>query len=157
MTLFEIDKALADFEFEVDEETGEILNASDLDELKMAREDKIENIGLYIKNLEAEKEAVKREKDNFADREKRLGKKIDSLKKYLTYALDGQKFSTPKVAVSFRKSESVLVKDKYLIPDNYMNISVVREPNKTAIKNALKRGEEIMGVELLEKQNVSIK
>lgn len=157
MTLYEIDKALADFEFEVDEETGEILNAADLDELKMAREDKIENIGLYIKNLEAEKEAVKHEKDNFADREKRLGKKIDSLKKYLTYALDGQKFSTPKVVVSFRKSESVLVKDKYLIPDNYMNISVVREPNKTAIKNALKRGEEIMGVELLEKQNVSIK
>lgn len=157
MTLFEIDKALADFEFEVDEETGEILNAADLDELKMAREDKIENIGLYIKNLEAEKEAVKHEKDNFADREKRLGKKIDSLKKYLTYALDGQKFSTPKVAVSFRKSESVLVKDKYLIPDNYMNISVVREPNKTAIKNALKRGEEIMGVELVEKKNVSVK
>lgn len=157
MTLYEIDKALADFEFEVDEETGEILNAADLDELKMAREDKIENIGLYIKNLEAEKEAVKHEKDNFADREKKLGKKIDSLKGYLTYALDGQKFSTPKVAVSFRKSESVLVKDKYLIPDNYMNLSVVREPNKTAIKNALKRGEEIMGVELLEKRNISIK
>ena len=157
MTLYEIDKALADFEFEIDEETGEILNAADLDELKMAREDKIENIGLYIKNLEAEKEAVKHEKDNFADREKRLGKKIDSLKRYLTYALDGQKFSTPKVAVSFRKSESVLVKDKYLIPDNYMNLSVVREPNKTAIKNALKRGEEIMGVELLEKRNISIK
>lgn len=157
MTLYEIDKALADFEFEIDEDTGEILNAADLDELNLARDQKIENIGLYIKNLEAEKEAVKHEKDNFADREKRLGKKIESLKGYLTYALDGQKFSTPKVAVSFRKSESVLVKDKYLIPDNYMNLSVVREPNKAAIKNALKRGEEIMGVELIEKRNVQIK
>lgn len=157
MTLYEIDKAILDFEFEVDEESGEILNASDLDELKMAREDKIEGISLWIKNLEAEKEAVKHEKDNFADREKRLGKKIESLKGYLTYALDGQKFSTPKVAVSFRKSESVLVKDKWLIPDNYMNLSVVREPNKTAIKNALKRGEQINGVELLEKQNVQIR
>lgn len=157
MTLYEIDKALADFEFEIDEDTGEILNAADLDELEMARNDKIEGISLWIKNLEAEKEAVKHEKDNFADRQKRLEKKIESLKGYLTYALDGQKFSTPKVAVSFRKSESVLVKDKYLIPDNYMNLSVVREPNKTAIKNALKRGEEIMGVELLEKRNISIK
>lgn len=155
-TLYELDKAIADFELEVNED-GEVLNIDELDELNLAREQKIEGISLWVKNLEAEKEAVKHEKDNFADRERRLGKKIDSLKRYLTYALDGQKFSTPKVAVSFRKSESVLVKDKYLIPDNYMNLSVVREPNKTAIKNALKRGEEIMGVELLEKRNISIK
>ena len=157
MTLYEIDKALADFEFEIDEETGEILNAADLDELKMAREDKIENIGLYIKNLEAEKEAVKHEKDNFADREKRLGKKIESLKGYLTYALDGQKFSTPKVAVSFRKSESVHITDEYLIPDEYKLFTVVKKPDKKTIKDALKNGKEIMGCELLEKQNISIK
>lgn len=157
MTLYEIDKALMDFEFEVDEETGEILNASDLDELQMARQDKIENIGLYIKNLEAEKEAVKHEKDNFADREKRLGKKIESLKGYLGYALQGQKFSTPKVAVSFRKSESVLVKDEYLVPDKYCEFTMVRKPNKTNLKKALKDGEEIMGVELVEKNNINIK
>ena len=157
MTLYEIDKAILDFEFEVDEESGEILNASDLDELKMAREDKIEGISLWIKNLEAEKEAVKHEKDNFADREKRLGKKIDSLKGYLTYALDGQKFSTPKVAVSFRKSESVLIKDEYLIPDDYCEFTVTRRPNKTNLKKALKDGKEIMGCELVEKQNIQIK
>lgn len=157
MTLYEIDKAILDFEFEIDEESGEILNANELDELKMEREDKIEGISLWIKNLEAEKEAVKNEKNNFADREKRLGKKIDSLKGYLTYALDGQKFSTPRVAVSFRKSESVLVKDEYLVPDNFCDFTMVRKPNKTAIKSALKSGEEIMGVELIEKKNVQIK
>lgn len=157
MTLFEIDKALMDFEFEVDEETGEILNASDLDELQMARQDKIENIGLYIKNLEAEKEAVKHEKDNFADREKRLGKKIESLKGYLGYALQGQKFSTPKVAVSFRKSESVLIKNESLIPDEYCEFTTTRKPNKKTIKDALKEGKELIGVELLEKQNIQIK
>ena len=157
MTLFEIDKAIQDFEFEVDPETGEILNPNALEELEMAREQKIENVGLYIKNLEAEKEAVKHEKDNFADREKKLGKKIESLKGYLTYALDGQKFSTPKVAVSFRKSESVLVKDEYLIPDEYCEFTVMRKPNKKNIKDALKKGKELMGVELVEKSNISIK
>ena len=60
MTLYEIDKAILDFEFEVDEESGEILNASELDELQMARDDKIEGISLWIKNLEAEKEAIRR-------------------------------------------------------------------------------------------------
>lgn len=157
MTLYEIDKALAEFEFEIDEESGEILNANELDELKMAREDKIEGISLWIKNLEAEREAVKNEKNNFADREKRLGKKIDSLKGYLTYALDGQKFSTPKVAVSFRKSESVHITDEYLIPDEYKLFTVVKKPDKGIIKDALKKGKEIMGVELVEKRNIQIK
>lgn len=157
-TLFEIDKAIETFfEENVDPETGELLNIEQLDELNLAREQKIENIGLFIKNLEAEKEAVKHEKDNFADREKRLGKKIDSLKGYLTYALDGQKFSTPKVAVSFRKSESVLIKDEYLVPVEYCEFTVMRKPNKKNIKDALKKGKELMGVELIEKQNISIK
>ena len=156
MTLYELDKAIADFELIVNED-GEVLNIDELDELQLAREQKIEGISLWIKNLEAEKEAVKHEKDNFADREKRLGKKIDSLKGYLTYALDGQKFSTPKVAVSFRKSESVLIKDEYLIPDDYCEFTVTRRPNKTNLKKALKDGKEIMGVELVEKSNVQIK
>ena len=156
MTLYELDKAIADFELIVNED-GEVLNIDELDELQLAREQKIEGISLWIKNLEAEREAVKHEKDNFADREKRLGKKIDSLKGYLTYALDGQKFSTPKVAVSFRKSESVLIKDEYLIPDDYCEFTVTRRPNKTNLKKALKDGKEIMGVELVEKSNVQIK
>lgn len=156
MTLYELDKAIAEFELEVNED-GEVLNIDELDELQLAREQKIEGISLWIKNLEAEKEAVKHEKDNFADREKRLGKKIDSLKGYLTYALQGEKFSTPKVAVSFRKSESVLVKDEYLIPDDYCEFTVTRRPNKTNLKKALKDGKEIMGCELVEKQNIQIK
>lgn len=156
MTLYELDKAIADFELEVNED-GEVLNIDELDELNLAREQKIEGISLWVKNLEAEKEAVKHEKDNFADRERRLGKKIESLKGYLTYALDGQKFSTPRVAVSFRRSESVLVKDEYLIPDDYCEFTVTRRPNKTNLKKALKDGKEIMGVELVEKQNISIK
>lgn len=156
MTLYELDKAIADFELIVNED-GEVLNIDELDELNLAREQKIEGISLWIKNLEAEKEAVKHEKDNFADREKRLGKKIDSLKGYLTYALDGQKFSTPKVAVSFRKSESVHITDEYLIPDEYKLFTVVKKPDKKTIKDALKNGKEIMGCELLEKNNINIK
>lgn len=156
MTLFELDKAIADFELIVNED-GEVLNIDELDELNLAREQKIEGISLWVKNLEAEKEAVKHEKDNFADREKRLGKKIDSLKGYLTYALQGEKFSTPKVAVSFRRSESVHITDEYLIPDEYKLFTVVKKPDKKVLKDALKKGKDIMGCELVEKQNISIK
>lgn len=157
MTLFEIDKALADFEFEVDEETGEILNIDELDELQMAREQKIENVGLYIKNLEAEATAVENQEKIFADRKKRIRKKIEGLKGFLGYALQGEKFKTDRVEMSFRRSESVLVKDEYLIPDEYCDFTVTRKPNKKVIKDALKKGEELMGCELLEKSNISIK
>lgn len=157
MTLFEINKAIMDFEFEIDEETGEILNANGLDELEIAKEEKIENIGLWIKNLLAEAEAVKHEKDNMAIRQKRLEKKAESLKGYLTYALDGEKFSTPRVAMSFRKSESVVIPDDAIVPDEYCNISVIKKPDKTVIKKALKEGREVLGAELVTKQNIQIK
>lgn len=157
MTLFDIDKAILDFEFEIDEETGEILNAEELDALQMAREDKIEGVGLWIKNLEAEAAAVKAEKDNMADRQKRLEKKADSLKRYLAYALNGEKFSTPKIALSWRRSESVVITDEALLPENCLNVTIVKKPDKKVIKDALKAGKEIMGAELIEKQNLQIK
>ena len=155
-TLFELNKAIADFELEVNED-GEVLNIDELDALELEKKEKLENIGLWIRNLEAEKDAVSNQKKIFADREARLGKKIDSLKGYLTYALDGQKFSTDKVSVSFRKSQSVKITDEHLVPDSYCEMQMVRRPNKTNIKEALKRGETVMGAELLEKQNISVK
>ena len=157
MTLFEIDKAIQDFEFEIDEETGEILNPNALEELEMVREQKIENVGLWIKNLEAEANAVENQEKIFADRKKRIRKKIEGLKGYLGYALDGQKFKTDKIEMSFRKSESVHITDEYLIPDEYKLFTVVKKPDKKVLKDALKKGKEIMGVELIEKQNIQIK
>lgn len=157
MTLFEIDKAIQDFEFEIDEETGEILNPNALEELEMAREQKIENVGLWIKNLEAEATAVENQEKIFADRKKRIRKKIDGLKGYLGYALDGQKFKTDKIEMSFRKSESVHITDEYLIPDDYKIFTVVKKPDKRIIKEALKKGKDIMGVELVESRNIQIK
>lgn len=157
MTLFEIDKAIIDFDYEVDEETGEILNAQNLDALQMAREQKIENVGLWIKNLEAEAAAVKAEKDNMADRQKRLEKKAESLKEYLAYALQGEKFATPKIAMSWRRSESVNITDEALLPENCLNVTIVKKPDKKVIKDALKAGKEIMGAELVTKQNLQIR
>lgn len=157
MKLYEIDAAIRDFELEIDPETGEVLNAQDLDDLKVAREDKIESVGLWVKELEAEKEAVKNEKNRFTEREKVLGNKIESLKGYLSYALNGEKFSTPRIVMSYRKSESVNITNENAIEDKYCNISVVRKPDKTAIKDALKKGAEIVGAELVEKHNLQIK
>lgn len=157
MTLFEIDKAIADFEWEIDPETGEVLNPHGLDDLQMERNQKCENIALLIKNKEAEMNAVAEQEKTFASRKKSLGNEIDRLKDYLAYALGGEKFKTDRVVVSYRKSESVKIDDDYAIPDKWCELSVLKKPNKKLIKDALKKGEHIAGAELIEKTNISVK
>lgn len=153
-TLYEIDAAILNC---CDAETGEIIDADALDALMMEREAKIENIALYIKNLTADAAAYKAEKEAFAAREAQAANKADRLKKYLTAALNGQKFSTARCAVSFRRSEKVEIDEESVIPAEYMNETVKRTPDKTAIKAAIKAGQEISGCRLVENQNISIK
>ena len=103
----------------VDAETGEI-DADKLDELLIERNDKIEAIALWVKNLTAEINMIKAEEKALADRCKAKESKVESLKKYLDSALSGQKFETAKVAVNFRKSSKVEITDFTKIPDDYL-------------------------------------
>lgn len=156
-SLYDIDMAIKEFEFEIDEETGEILNADELDNLQMAREQKIENIGLYFKSVLAEAEMVKAEAKNLTERYKRLENKAESLKKYLAYALQGKKFSTPRLAVSYRKSESVEIGQDFVYNKRWCEVSTTYKPDKKKIKDAIKSGKEVAGAKLIEKQNLSVK
>ncbi|MCQ2308090.1 MAG: siphovirus Gp157 family protein [Bacteroidales bacterium] len=152
-SLYEIDKAILDC---VDMETGEIVDVEKLEALQLARETKLESVALWIKNLTADALAYKAEKEAFAEREKKAKDKVDSLKKYLADALNGEKMTTSKVAVSFRKSVSVEV-DEESCPYEWMIEKVTRSADKTAIKSALKDGATIPGCVLVEKQNIQIK
>ena len=155
MNLYELESAIANFELIVDEETGEIMNADALDEITLERDTKIENIALWIKNLTADIDAYKKEKDSFAYKERVAKNKVESLKNYLTNAMHGDKFKSDRVNISWRKSESVELAhgfndERFLIP---------QEPkvDKAEIKKALKSGEEIPGAMLIERQNIQIK
>ena len=157
MTLYEIDRAILGFDYQIDEETGEILNAEALDELQMARDAKIENVGLYIKKLEAEAEAIKKECDSLRDRQKRKERRAESLRNYLAYALRGERFETPRILLSWRRSESVSIPDEALLDDRFVNITLVKRPDKKLIKDTLKAGREVPGAELVKKNNLQIK
>lgn len=153
MNLYEIDQEIMNC---VDMETGEIIDPARLDELQMDRDTKIENIACWIKNLNADAEAYKAEKQSFADRQKAAENKAESLKKYLANYLAGQKFSTPKVAISFRKTSSVNVTDISQLPEEFLKFADPT-PDKTAIKNAIKAGTTVTGAEIVEGQSISIK
>lgn len=162
MTLYEINNQIANFDPEVDEDTGELLNADLLDRLNMDRDAKIESICLYIKNLDAEANAIKSEKQSLDERQKQKERKRDSLKKYLESALAGEKFETAKCKVSFRKTTSVSIGDLFYpwaeanAPE-LLRITQKVEPDKAAIKEALKNGMEMVDAELTEGVSLSVK
>ena len=153
MKLYEIDSAILDC---VDVETGEIFDEDKFEELSLERDAKIENICLWIKNLKAETEALKAEKDAFAQRQKVAENKMESLKRYISSYLDGTKFESAKVKVTFRKSESLEISEDAIVPDEYLRF---KEPevNKTELKKAIKSGVEVPGVALVTNNNIQIK
>ena len=160
--LFDISRSLmAAWDLAVDPETGEISedDYTVIEQLKMERDTKIENIGCWIKNLEADAAAIKAEAKAMSDRAKAAEKKADGLRGYLTAVLAGEKWSSPKVAISWRKSVSVEIDEAELpeLPERYIRRKVSVEADKTAIKDALKAGEVIEGCRLVEKNNISIK
>ncbi len=139
-----------------DEETGEILDVQKFDALHLALEDKLEGIGCYIKNLEAEAAALKAEEQAFAARRKRAENKAASLKNYLAGYLNGCPFETLRVKVSFRKSESLDISEGAVVPEEFLKH---KEPevDKAELKKAVKAGLVLDGVQLIQKQNIQIK
>lgn len=152
-TLYEINEQILNC---VDTETGEIIDPEKLSQLQMDFDDKVEGIALWIKDLLSDAAAIKAEKDKLNERQKVCENKAKNLKEYLSGFLAGQKFKTPRVAISYRKSESVNVSDIWKIPDDYLKYKDP-EPDKTKIKSALKAGVSIPGVELIENRNIQIK
>lgn len=152
MNLYQINQEIMDC---IDMETGEILDTSKLDGLQMELEDKLEGIGCWIKNLEAEAAAYKAEKDAFAARQKTAENKAASLKNYLAGYLRGCPFETLRVKISFRKSESLEVSESAVVPEEYLKHTV--EVNKADLKAAVKSGLVLDGVQLVQKQNIQIR
>jgi len=157
--LYEINADLERLLSQVDEETGEVLfDPEALDALMMERTEKLEGVALLYKNYAAEAAAIRAEEKALAERRQRLEKQCDSLTKYLSNALQGEKFETPKVAIGYRKSVAVEIDDEIFFkrpPKEF--IKIVKSADKTAIKAALKDGVKIRGASLVERQNMNIK
>lgn len=157
MNLYEIkqefEKAIEEC---VDMETGEIINPTRLDKLNMVLTDKRENVALYIKNLSAEAKAIDEEAKNLTNRKRVLNNKVEGLKKYLADNLEGHKFETAKVVVSFKKSEQLEINSIEHIPTEYL-ISQEPKIDKVALKKSIKQGAVINGVQIITKQNIQIK
>jgi hypothetical protein len=108
--------------------------------------------------LVAEAEAIKTEKQNLAKRQQSLENKAESLKKYLEYALQGEKFEDARCKISYRTSEAVTFADGFdysKLPTEFQKVTV--EPKKNELKKAIKDGQGFAGVFLQKKTSTIIK
>lgn len=152
--LYEINKAMLEC---VDSETGELLDAEKLEQLSIEREEKITNLAEWVKNLESDAESFSQEKKVFEEREKAALRKAESIKKYLADFLNGQKFSSETVEITFRKSCRVSIAEGIELPPEYMKYKIEVNPDKSKIAAALKSGEEIAGCAVETVNNITIK
>ena len=160
--LYEIDQEIMDC---VDPETGEILDTEKLNALQMEREQKLEGVALWIKDMNAEADAVKAEADKLTARKKALDNKVAALKQWLLMALDGQKLKTPRCNVYQTHSQKVVIDDEKALIDMFMTSPFgekflrIKEPeiDKNALKDSMKHGFEFEFAHLEETESVVIK
>ncbi len=141
----------------VDEETGELFDPEAFELLQLEKTEKIESLACWVKNLEAYAEALNNEKKSINEKQAKVKNRIDGIKRYMSDNFAGEKLQTGKVSIGWRSSESVEVSEVEKIPKQYLKIKEVIEPDKRAIKEAIKDGAEIEGCELVTKQNIQIK
>lgn len=166
MTLYEIDKALeALVDQTVDPETGVFDgDSSAWEELVMAREEKIENTALYIKNLRAEATALLQEEQNLRRRREIIENKVGWLWKNLQTSLGGEDYETAKASIRFKKNPpSVAIRDEgrtmawaqEICPDA---IQLSRPTlSKGTLLKLLKDGEDIPGCELVQNVRMEVR
>lgn len=161
MTIYDIDQRILEL---VDPETGELLDFDAFNELKMERDRKIESMALWVKELAATASAIKAEVDTLIDRKKAVERRCESLKRYLAEILQGEKFITPRCAVSFRRSTSVQVDDqeqlvRWLEQNGYDDCVKYKEPeiSKTEVGKLIKSGMPVPFAHLENKQSVGVK
>ena len=162
-SLYEINNAYSEAliraDIEANENDGCIDDATAemLDILEMDREEKIDNTALYIKNLKSESAMIKAEVDKLNARKKAVDKNADRISEWLKFNLHGEKRTSGNYKISYRKSTAVEVLNLELLQDEYRTIKTTVAANKTAIKKAIKAGEEVTGALLIEKSNMEVK
>lgn len=144
----------------VDTNTGEVLNIEYLDNLQMERNEKLESCACYIKNVMADIAAFKAEIDRLTKTKRVMENKAERMKQYIADNMtEGEKLTTPRCSLSWRKSEVVEVEDGVDIWSLPTEAIKVPEPyaDKAELKRLIKEGVSISGVRIVTNNNLQVK
>lgn len=161
MKIYQIEDAMMRL---VDPETGELKDYEAFAALNMERNRKIEGMAIWYKNLAAEAKAIREEEVALAERRKVLENRANRLKDYIARVTGGERFTTSKVAVSFRSSQSLNVFNeeaavKWLEENSFDELVTYNAPTvkKDEVKKILKTVENIPGCVLEDNRSTIIK
>lgn len=119
---------------------------------------KAENYAKVMKNLEGDILAIKTEIDRLTAKKKALENNIKNMKSTLQTAMETTgktKFKTELFSFNIQKNApAVVIDEQYIenIPDKYLKYKDP-EIDKTAIKDAIQKGEDLGGIAHLEIKN----
>lgn len=125
--------------------------ADTLEGLAGAWEDKALNVARYVRNLEAEAEAIVEARDRMERRAKAASKQAARLKAYLKAELErtGLQPKAPDLALRLQNNPpSVVLDDPTKIPKLYQRTETVTTILKAEIGAALKAGKQVRGAHL---------
>lgn len=139
-SIYQIDNQLLSC---IDPETGEVLDMEALTSLTIERDRIVEGLALYALELERQADSIGAEVKRLQERQRETREKAARLSLRLGEYLGHEKFKTDLVTVSFRRAEAVEVDPDTELPPEFRRVKY--EPDKTAIKAALKAGKEVQG------------
>ena len=146
----------------IDLETGEI-KPEIMQQLSISRnelETKAVDYGYVIKAFDDEIDIIEREIERLEERKAYVKKNKERMKTIVGSAMEEfgiNKIKSETLQLSFRKSESVDIFDESLIDEKFKKVKTEISLDKTAIKNAIKNGEDVQGAKIVEKNNLQIK
>lgn len=147
----------------INEETGEINEQAlaKLDEIKSDITEKGIAVASYIRNMQADMEAIQNARKEMAEREDKLKREVEWLTNYLQTNMERCGISEIKCAyfnIKLKKCPlSTDILDEQTIPDDYKKTKTVVTIDKIKIKEELLAGVVIPGVQLKQNNRIEIR
>jgi seryl-tRNA synthetase len=160
MNLYEItqDAIYLSLLLETDELTPELEQALVINQEQLQA--KAGNYAKVIANIQSDADAIeteiKRLKAMKESKERAITRLKDAVRDAMLFS-QIEKIESPLFKLSIRKSEAVEVDMVEALPNAYQNVKNVVTADKVAIKEAIKRGENVYGARLIENFNLQIK
>ena len=131
-----------------------------LDRLEVDIETKASNSLMVIRNDDLFVNGIDEEIKRLQALKMSAVKRADGFKEYIRYNMEVsgiQEIKTQIGTFKLRKSQSIEIKDESLIDEKYIRTVEKKSPDKKAIKDALKNGENVAGAVIKYNNNLSIK
>ena len=126
-------------------------------------ETKAQNVAFFARNLESTAAAIKQAEADMAARRKAMENRADGLKRYVFESMKFagiEKIECPHFRLSIKNNPAAVeIFEPGLVPASFMRTPEPPPPapDKTAIKEALKAGQDVPGARLTSGQRLEIK